>query len=297
MEKQMDRHPLFMKIYFLAIILFTGCDFSDSHHGTNQPTVSPSATENATVQNANGHTIATRFETPTGFSRTENDATSFAHYLRNLPLYKAGKKVALYNGQLKGNQTAHAAVVNMDVGSQDLQQCADAVMRLRAEYLYEQKNYDALHFKFTNGFDAQYNKWRSGNSISVSGNNVRWTNSPASNGNYESFRTYLTTVFMYAGTASLEKELKPKNIKDIQIGDVFIKGGYPGHAVLVVDVCKNAAGDKAFMLAQSYMPAQDIQVLKNPYNATISPWYKLSETNDVLETPEWTFGVEQLKTF
>ena len=102
---------------------------------------------------------------------------------------------------------------------------------------------------------------------------------------------------MFAGTASLEKELKPKNIKEIEIGDVFIRGGHPGHAVIVVDLCIDEKGGKAFMLAQSYMPAQEIQILKNPRNSKTSPWYKLSELSDVVETPEWDFSKDQLRSF
>ncbi len=79
----------------------------------------------------------------------------------------------------------------------------------------------------------------------------------------------------------------------MEIGDVFIQGGSPGHAVIVVDLVVNSTtGEKRFLLAQSYMPAQDIHVLKNP-NSTDS-WYSMSE---VIETPEWTFRSSDLKRF
>ena len=83
-------------------------------------------------------------------------------------------------------------------------------------------------------------------------------------------------------------------MKTIQIGDVFILGGFPGHAVLVVDVCENkSTGEKLFLIQQSYMPAQEIHVLKNLNNSEISPWYSVNFSGD-LETPEWTFTKEQL---
>ena len=51
----------------------------------------------------------------------------------------------------------------------------------------------------------------------------------------------------------------------LQPGDVFIKGGSPGHAVIVVDVAiYTQTGKKVFLLAQSYMPAQQIHILVNP---------------------------------
>jgi len=83
----------------------------------------------------------------------------------------------------------------------------------------------------------------------------------------------------------------------MQIGDVFIQGGSPGHCVIVVDMAHDPkTGEKIFILAQSYMPAQDIQILKNPSNAAISPWYSV-DFGDVLKTPEWTFTKGDLKRF
>ncbi len=106
----------------------------------------------------------------------------------------------------------------------------------------------------------------------------------------------MNLVFSYAGTHSLSKELKNiENLEDIKIGDVFIKGGFPGHAVIVMDVAKHKnSGKKIFLLAQSYMPAQDIHILKNPNNTALNPWYS-TDFEDKLYTPEWTFDKNQLK--
>jgi hypothetical protein len=78
---------------------------------------------------------------------------------------------------------------------------------------------------------------------------------------------------MYAGTLSLSKSMHTKSIEDMAIGDVFIKGGSPGHAVLIVDLAENEKGEKVFLLAQSYMPAQETQILKNNNDPDLSPWY------------------------
>lgn len=184
------------------------------------------------------------------------------------------------------------------MGNRDLQQCADAVMRLRAEYLYKTKQFDALHFNFTNGFNATYSKWKSGYHIAVKGNNVNWVKTTKECESYQSFREYLNMVFNYAGTASLTKELKQITLAQMQIGDVFIRGGSPGHAVIVVDMAVNPkTNKKVFMIAQSYMPAQDIHILINASKSSISPWYDLVETASEIETPEWTFEGNQLKRF
>ena len=75
-------------------------------------------------------------------------------------------------------------------------------------------------------------------------------------------------IFAYANTASLREELKTVKIDSMQIGDVFIQKGRPfGHAVIVVDMAKNdSTAQKLYMLAQSYMPAQETQILINPNN-------------------------------
>ena len=187
----------------------------------------------------------------------------------------------------------------MEIGNRDLQQCADAVMRLRAEYLWAQKRYGEIKFNFTNGFPAEYKKWAEGNRIKVTGNKVEWYAAGGKDYSYKTFRKYLNMVFMYAGTASLSKELRTVPYTSLQAGDVFIKGGSPGHAVIVVDVAIHPkTKKKVFLLAQSYMPAQQIHILVNPANRNLSPWYELTDTDsERLYTPEWTFEKKELKRF
>lgn len=217
--------------------------------------------------------------------------------MQNTSLKPHGTLVHYYSGEEKSNKVA-AAVLIYDVGNKDLQQCADAVMRLRAEYLYKSKQFDLLHFNFTSGFKADYSKWRSGYRISVKGNNVGWVKTTKESESYQSFREYLNIVFTYAGTASLTKELKQISLSQMQIGDVFIKGGSPGHAVIVIDMAVNPkTNKKVFMIAQSYMPAQDIHILINQNKPAISPWYDLVDLAEEIETPEWTFDKNQLKRF
>jgi len=244
-----------------------------------------------------GTTVSTRFSTPAGFTRLSPEAGSFAEYLQGLPLKEHGATVHFYNGVEKSYKVA-AAVLNLDVGTKDLQQCADAVMRLRAEYLLKTKQYSALHFNFTNSFKADYSKWRSGYRIRVKGNDVSWYKTDQESVSYKSFREYMDLVFNYAGTASLSKELKAIPVSEMQIGDVFIKGGSPGHAVIVLDMAADPkTGKKLFMIAQSYMPAQDIHILVNKNKPSVSPWYELDATAKDILTPEWPFTSEELKRF
>ncbi len=274
-------------LFFVTVILFSSCSFIEN---------SKTSITAIDAIDSLGNTIQTRFKLPEGFTRIKVDSTSFGFYLRNLPLKKVGVNVYLFNGDLKSNQSVHEAVVDISVGNKDLQQCADAVMRLRSEYLFKQRKFSEIHFNFVSGFKADYVRWRNGERISV-GNTVSWVKKTGKDTTYKSFMVYLEKVYTYASTLSLAKELTPIKIEEVEIGDVIIRGGSPGHAITIVDMVKNeATGKKMMLLAQSYMPAQEIHVLKNTNNTAISPWFDLNEF-DKIYTPEWTFEKTEIKRF
>ena len=281
-----------LKYAVIIIVLFVSCK---KEKEASHLAISTSIAQENLID-PSGNTIKTRFKLPNGFYRDTLQEKSFAYYLQNFPLKEHDRKVQLYNGNLKNRQDVHEAIFDISVGKRDLQQCADATMRLRAEYLYQKKAYDSIHFNFTNGFNAQYQKWRLGQRISVKGNKVNWYSGAEKGVSRKSFDKYLTMVFSYAGTLSLVKELKKINIDQMQIGDIFIQGGSPGHAVIIVDIAKNDKKEKVFLLAQSYMPAQEIHVLKNFNNQNTAPWYR-AENLETLQTPEWNFTKDNLRRF
>lgn len=162
-------------------------------------------------------------------------------------------------------------MLDISTGDKDLQQCADAVMRLRAEYLFSIHQYEKIIFYDNEGtayrFNSPYTKTH--------------------------LLSYLQQVFGMCGTASLSKQLIKTTLNDIKPGDVLIRGGFPGHAATVVDVAINAAGQKAYMIAQGYMPAQDIHILLNPAKEN-DPWYFVNDEDEIL-TPEYLFTKNELK--
>jgi hypothetical protein len=244
-----------------------------------------------------GHdSLAARIAPPPGFERRPAAPDSFAAWLRGLPLKPAGAPVMLFNGAPKFRQDVHVAVVDIDVGTRDLQQCADAAMRLRAEWLFASGRPREIAFNDTGSAKPiAFSRWMTGERPRISSHALAWSRSASPDAGYASFRRYMDTVFAFAGTYSLERELRPVPVAEIQAGDLFIKGGFPGHAVLVADVVENpSTGEKRFLLLQSFMPAQEIHVLKNPQTAESSPWYPL-DFGDRLVTPEWTFPRESLR--
>ena len=222
-------------------------------------------------KNENPYAAIADIPLPDGYIRIKTDSGSFAYWLRTVDL-KKDKTVHQYNGMRKQNQSAQFAVLNISVGDKDLQQCADAVMRLRAEYLFAEKKFNEISFTDNNGkayvFEPPYNR--------------------------NNFHQYLNKVFGMCGTASLSKQLKNTEMAKLELGDVLIRGGFPGHAVIVMDVAKNKAGNKIYILAQSYMPAQDIHVLNNPSDKALSPWYEVNDENEII-TPEYVFKRDELK--
>ena len=183
----------------LFVVILNACGQSASQETSYNESENRSKREHQNVINQsfqelinpNGATIETRFIVPNGFKRTESPSNSFEKYLRQLPLKPQGAMVKLYDGSVKENYDVYEAVVDMDIGKKNLQQCADAIMRLRAEYLYLQKRYDIIHFNFTNGFKVDYSEWMKGKRMVVKGNKTNWTQSANSSNTYEDFRRYM----------------------------------------------------------------------------------------------------------
>jgi hypothetical protein len=230
-----------------------------------------------------------RIAPPPGYQRVVVDAHSFGAWLREIPVRPADEPVLLYDGRRKPAQDLHVAVVDIDVGKRDLQQCADAVMRLRAEYLFANGRRDEICFRAVSGDALPYASYRRG-LRPAKGSASAWAQRAAASDSWTGFRQYLNLVFGIANTASLARELEPvRDPRTLVAGDVYIEAAHAarfGHAVLVLDVAQNAAGERVFLIAQSYMPAQQIHVLRNPNQRELGPWYRAPQDAS-LATPEW----------
>jgi hypothetical protein len=243
-------------------------------------------------------TLADSFAPPDGFLRPPVEAGSFAEWLRQLPLAPDGTPVRLYDGRAKADQSEVAAVVDIDVGGADLQQCADAIIRLRAEYLFGRGAAGDLAFDFTSGDRYRFQSYAKGVTPAVTGANVTWRTGPRRVLSHDSLRRWLDIVFNYAGTLSLSRQLQPvPRLTAAAIGDVLVHGGTPGHAVLIVDLAVDpSSGRKVALLAQGFMPAQSVHVLRNPLDPALSPWFALADDQPIL-MPEWMLRPDELRRF
>lgn len=228
--------------------------------------------ESSSVEiNPNGMTVETRISVPEGYERVPVAAGSYEEFYRKLPLKSADAKVYYYDGQLKRN-SYHAAVYDFPNLSEDLLQCADACMKMRAEYYYARGEYDKIGFNAESGTYLPFKKFMEGYRLTGSG----WKSGYAKGSSRKIFDEYLRIVYSYASTRSMAKEIVPIDIKDLRIGDVFVQSGNPGHAVFVTDMAVDKkTGKKIMLLGQGYMPAQDLHIIES--FESISPWFTVED--------------------
>jgi hypothetical protein len=234
----------------------------------------PLAADPVALIDKQGTTIAARIKTPPGYVRVPVRADSFAEFLRFQPLKRHGARVKYFDGREKSPSGIYCAVIDRAIRPGDIEQCADAIMRLRAEYLYAQHRYAEISFNFLSD-----------------GRPRRYLDFAGRDRSYGTFLQYLDFIFASANTTSLYLQMKPvKELTDVGIGDVFIqKHRAVNHAVIVMDMAAHEkTGAKIFLLAQSYMPAQETQILLNPNDTALSPWYA-GYCGQTLDTPEWRF--------
>ncbi|MEI6948703.1 DUF4846 domain-containing protein [Paraflavisolibacter sp. H34] len=243
---------------------------------------------------------------PTGFSASADSqhnlpvtpsshsypSGSWQHFLQHLPA-KEGP-VLDYSGNPVSNQQKHVAIVPYDVGTKDLQQCADALIRLRAEYLFSAGRYEEIGFHFTSGHLYRWKDYCKGLRPVIRGNSVAFSRLAApGRQDHPSLRRYLDIVYTYAGTVSLARELQPT--RELKTGTVIITPGSPGHCSMIVDEATDGKGKKLFKLVEGFMPAQSIYILKNPATEN-APWYAL-EAGAPVETSSYSFHHYKLGRF
>lgn len=225
---------------------------------------------------------------PTGFTRVDVPRGSFGEFLRTLPLQPEGAPVVDYRGNAlydHGRHPAIVAVVDLDIGSDDLQHCADAIVRLHAEWRYGLGDRD-LVYRTVSGAPLSYRRYVAGERALFDGKNLVFRRAAAPRkDDHALFRQWLDDVFSWAGTASLERDgQKIASLSDVAAGDFFVMSGAPfGHAVLVLDVARDERGRLALLLGQSYMPAQSFQILARGG----SPWFVVEPSDASVSTPFW----------
>jgi hypothetical protein len=239
--------------------------------------------------NEDSLTIQSRVSVPNGYKRVPYAEGSFQEYLRQYKLKPYGSKIINYDDTEYFWQGGHIGILEIPVTKNGLQQCADALIRVRSEYLWDNNRKDEIGFNFTSGDYCSWSYYAEGFRPIISGNKVTFHKTAAKDTSKANFYKYLDLIYMYAGTLSMYNELpKINDVKDLKIGDMLIKGGSPGHIAIICDEVVNDNGDKLFLLFQGNTPAQSVHLVKNLQDSNISPWYQL-EKDAVIPVSNYTF--------
>lgn len=151
------------------------------------------------TSNPNGYQTVGDIPTPWGYERMSGNEPGYSSYLRSLPLKGRGAKVQLYTGGDARFQSLNYAVIDIPVLS-NAEQCADACMRLRAEYLHHTRQYGRIRFQNVNGKTLNYQGGASRKAL----------------------ERYLRNLYGVASTYSLSREMKVRPLSEMQPGDVFV---------------------------------------------------------------------------
>ena len=238
--------------------------------------------------NRNGNTISTRILVPEGYVRLQTSENSFQHYLQHYTLKVYGSKIYTYTGEEFWAQDWHQGILDLDVPSNGLQQCADALIRMRSEFLWQQNRPSEIGFEFTSGHYCSWLDYAKGYRPNIKGNKVSFHKTKPENHSESNFYNYLNLIFNYSGTLSLYNELEKIPLSEVTIGDMLVDPGTPGHINIIVDQAVDGKGNKIFAMVQGYTPAQSVCLLKNTVESSISPWYRFSEKQPVA-TPGYYF--------
>ncbi|MCA9628334.1 MAG: hypothetical protein KC766_11735 [Myxococcales bacterium] len=232
--------------------------------------------------------LQARVPAPEGTSRVSLPEHGFGAWLRHLPMLPHGTPVRSHaGGRLRdGESSMVTGVVALDIGQADLQQCADAVMRLHGEWLWSQGGRDQA-YRAASGMLLDYRRWSQGQRIVAKGASIGWAATGRPRDDHPTFRRFMDAVFAWSNTVALARMGKHVSYQDLRPGDFLIEAGNPGHTVLVLDMVRAPDGSQRVLLGQSYMPAQSFHVLKSPEG----PWFRVSAERGV-KTPFWPRAFE-----
>ena len=228
--------------------------------------------------------LEARFPTPPGYRRVAVEPGSFGEWLRGLPLAAPGTPIVNNSGDTvhAGDDPYVAAVVAIDVGAGDLQQSADAITRLHAEWLWASDKPDAISYRSASKLDMPFSRWAKGQRLLPSGPNVFWVvKGKPHDPNYNDFRQYIDAVMLWSNNVSLA--MRADRVSDpaqLTAGDFFLQTRGKGYAVLVLDVAQKPTGERVALLGQALQsPAQSMHVLRL---GQATAWFSMRPPNPVL---------------
>jgi len=218
------------------------------------------------------------------YMRVQIRDNSFAEWLRDLSLQKSGSDVLNYRGGIfkTGKDTSVAFVVDMNIEGKRLEQCMDVLVRFYADYLWEKKQTKNLNLPLPGGYWLNWKNWGEGYRPNFSGIDVTIKKSSKPDSSHQSYISYLNTVYSESHTQQFFHAYLPINREEVKIGDMIIRKGTKGHAVMIVDLALNKQGEMIALIGNGDTPACQFFILKYSKD---SPWVPLYFDKEALDLP------------
>ncbi len=199
---------------------------------------------------------------PKGYERVAG-LPGFSSWVQELPLFPKGTPVTNpYGSEVLSPPAEVLAVTTVPVLSNACQ-CADMAILLWAYYHQSIGQEKTLRFKSVSGDWMDYSAYRTGTRYhpTEDGRHLKSYSTRDSRSD-AGFQGFLKTVFLYAGSASLSRDLPRLDPRFVQAGDLFVqppaRGGQTGHVSVVVDTARNAQGQRLYRMAYGYIPAMSL---------------------------------------
>jgi hypothetical protein len=220
----------------------------------------------------------------TAYKRILATDNSFAGWLRDLPLMKTGSDVLNHrDGIFKaGTDTAVAFVVDLDIKGRRHEQCMDILVRIYAEYLWRENQVESLNLPLPGGYWLTWEDWSNGFRPVFRGIDVDMKKSSRSDTTHQAYQSYLNTIYCESHTQQFYHAYLPVDKKKVQIGDILIRKGTNGHAVMIVDLARNERGELIALIGNGDTPACQFFLLNHKKN---SPWIPLDFKMEFLDLP------------
>ena len=181
-----------------------------------------------------------------------------------------------------GQDTAVAYVVDLDMKGRRLEQCMDILVRLYAEYLWKSNRIEDYKLPMPGGYWLNWKDWRKGYRPFFKGIDITLKKTSRPDTSLKTYQSYLNMVYSEAHTQQFYHAYQPLDRTAVKIGDIVIRKGTKGHAVMIVDLAKNENGEYIALVGNGDTPACQFFLLKHRKNEV---WIPLRFEDEILALP------------
>ena len=214
---------------------------------------------------AEPNTLLSRFDTPAGYERVSVPEGSFAAMLKNLKLKPEGTNARNSAGEeiLCGDDII-AVFDERSLLIDDGTSAASMIM-LWGKHRWTKGRRADIQFGLENGQKATWKDWRDGLRPRNKQGRILFTQVGVPDGSKTNYLRYLKYIAKNAGANSLRRDLQIVLPENLSPGDMIIATGIGTEKVgLVLDVCRNAMGERLFLIMMGGENGSDLY-LPRPY--------------------------------